>query len=163
MNVIWSCEPPLDNRVSSPMLSSRDDKQEAGICGLSERERAHWSHRPRHGLGYTPVAGYRCLWFGRGSQVHRGVGGGCERRAAITRVHTRHPRGQGCVWTFDSAWLVSRRRLVVAHHSAFCSRLPPAGGRRPSLACDAVAPTWVSEHEHASFSSAPPFQPTRHS
>jgi len=37
MNVIWRiCEPLLYNRVSSPTLSLRDDKQETGICGLSD-------------------------------------------------------------------------------------------------------------------------------
>ena len=36
MYVIWRCEPPLYNHVSSPTLKSRDDKQETGICGLPD-------------------------------------------------------------------------------------------------------------------------------
>ena len=36
MNVIWRCEPPLYNHVSNPTLSLRDEKQETGICGLTD-------------------------------------------------------------------------------------------------------------------------------
>ena len=38
MNVIWRCEPPLYNHVSSPTLSFRDDKQDTGICGLTDAQ-----------------------------------------------------------------------------------------------------------------------------
>jgi len=37
MNVLWRCEPPFYNHVSSQTLSLRDEKQGTGICGLTEK------------------------------------------------------------------------------------------------------------------------------